>query len=112
MQIMFIHAEAVAAAKDAVKEEVAKWTERYGSAEVAGACGFAWVNVYGVKLSTKIGKEFKDIGFDKAYNGGIQLWNPSGYNGQNVDVKEAGASAYAKVFEKYGYKAYAGSRMD
>lgn len=112
MQIMFIHAEAVAAAKEAVKESVAKWTERYGSAEVAGACGFAWVNLYGVKLSTKIGKEFEAVGFRKSYHKGLEIYNPSGYPGQNVDVKEAGAVAYAKVLEKYGYKAYAASRLD
>lgn len=111
MQIMFIHTEAVAAAKEAVEEKVALWTERYGSAE-AGACGFAWVNVYDVKLSTKVGKEFEAVGFRKSYHKGIELYNPAGYPGQNIDIKEAGAVAYAKVFEKYGFKACAGSRLD
>lgn len=112
MQIMFIHTEAVAAAKEAVKGAVAAWTKSYGSAEVAGACGFAWVKVSGVKLSTKVGKEFKELGFDKSYSGGIDLWNPSGYGGQNVEIKYAGAKAYADVFTKYGYKAYAMDRLD
>jgi hypothetical protein len=31
---------------------------------------------------------------------------------QNIDCKEAGAQAAAKVLQKYGFTAYAGSRMD
>jgi hypothetical protein len=31
---------------------------------------------------------------------------------QNIDTLEAGAEAAAKVFEKYGFRAYAGSRLD
>jgi hypothetical protein len=31
---------------------------------------------------------------------------------QNVDTLEAGADAAAKVFQKYGFEAYAGSRLD
>jgi hypothetical protein len=31
---------------------------------------------------------------------------------QNIDTLEAGAEAAAKVFEKYGFQAYAGSRLD
>jgi hypothetical protein len=31
---------------------------------------------------------------------------------QNIDTLEAGAEAAAKVFEKYGLSAYAGSRLD
>jgi hypothetical protein len=29
-----------------------------------------------------------------------------------MDIKEAGASAYAEVLTKYGFKAYMGSRAD
>ncbi len=77
------------------------------------ACGFAWVTVYGVKLSTKEGKVFKSLGFDKAYGGGIQYWNPGGMSVQNIDIKEAGAVAFAKVLRgTLGVTAYAGSRMD
>jgi len=32
--------------------------------------------------------------------------------GQSMDVKEEAATAYAKVLQKYGYKAYMGSRAD
>ena len=75
-------------------------------------CGFAWVTVYGVKLNTREGKEFKALGFRKAYEGGIELWNPARHGAQNVDVKEAGARAYADVLRASGYQAYAGSRLD
>ena len=75
-------------------------------------CGFAWVTV-SEKGSTKMGRALKTIGFRKAYNGGLELWNPSGLLVQNVDVKEAGAEAYAEVLRKeLGVTAYAGSRWD
>ena len=70
------------------------------------------MNVYGVKLSTKIGKEFAKVGFRKSYSGGIELWNPSKSNVQNVDIKEKGAQAYADVLKAAGFEAYAGSRLD
>ena len=68
--------------------------------------------MYGVKLNTREGREFKALGFRKAYQGGIQLWNPAGWGVQNVDVKEAGARAYAAVLRAAGYDAYADSRFD
>lgn len=75
-------------------------------------CGFAWVTV-SEKGSTKMGRALKAIGFKPAYRGGLELWNPSGFPVQNVDVKEAGAQAYAKVLrDELGIKAYAGSRLD
>ena len=48
----------------------------------------------------------------KSYDGAWQIWNPSGLHCQNVDAKEAGAYAAAEVFKKYGFTAYAGSRLD
>jgi hypothetical protein len=76
------------------------------------ACGFAWVNIYGIKMNTKLGKAFKSAGLDKDYTGSINMWNPSKYGCQNVDTLEAGAEAAADVFKKYGFRAYAGSRLD
>lgn len=76
------------------------------------ACGFAWVNIYGVKGNTKVGRAFKTMGISKSYTGGLQMWNPSQMGVQNVDTLEAGAEAAAKVFQKYGFEAYAGSRLD
>jgi len=54
----------------------------------------------------------KEAGIRKSYTGSFQLWNPSGLPVQNVDTLEAGADAAAKVFQKYGFTAYAGSRLD
>ena len=78
------------------------------------ACGFAWVNVYGVRSNSKLGKALQSFGFRKDYTGSLQLWNPSGHNTQSISVKEAGAYAYAEVLKtKLGLeKVYAGSRMD
>jgi hypothetical protein len=76
------------------------------------ACGFAWVSIYGIKGNTKLGKALAACGFRKAYSGGLQLWNPSKFGCQNVDTLEAGARAAADVFKKYGFTAYAGSRLD
>ena len=76
------------------------------------ACGCAWVNIYKVKGNTKIGRALKDAGIRPSYSGGLQMWNPSKFGCQNVDTLEKGAEAAAAVFKKYGFEAYAGSRLD
>jgi hypothetical protein len=81
------------------------------------ACGFAWVNIWehnGVKIkgNTKIGRMLKAAGVRQDYTKAFQIWNPSGLSVQNVDCKEIGAQAAADVFKKYGFTAYAGSRLD
>jgi hypothetical protein len=78
------------------------------------ACGFAWVTVYDVRSNSKLGKALANVGFRKAYGGGLQLWNPSGLGVQSISVLEAGAEAYAEVLkQELGLeKVYAGSRMD
>jgi hypothetical protein len=100
---------AVATARAAAKAQ--ELDAKYGQ---AWPCGFAWVNVTGIKLNTKVGKEFARLGFRKAYGykNTVQLWNPSGHPTQNMDVKEEAAEAYAEVFRAAGYDAFAGSRMD
>ena len=75
-------------------------------------CGFAWVNIYGVKGNTKLGRAMKTAGYTKDYTGAYQIYNPAGYGGQSMDVKEAGARAAAQVFENYGFTAYPGGRAD
>ena len=77
-----------------------------------GACGFAWVDIWGIKGNTKLGRAMKAAGIDKAYNGAYQIWNPSKYPTQNVDTLEAGARAAAQVLSDAGITAYAGSRLD
>jgi hypothetical protein len=84
--------------------------DRHGDRD---ACGFAWVDVYGVRSNSRLGKTLQSFGFRKSYTGSLQLWNPSGAGTQSISILEAGAEAYAKVItEKLGVKAYAGSRLD
>jgi hypothetical protein len=104
-QFAALHEKAMKAAKEAAQDLYFKRGDN-------GACGFAWVVVYDVKLSTKMGKEMKAVGFDKNYGGGVSYWNPSRMPVQSVDVLEAGARAYAAVLKNAGYKAYANSRLD
>ena len=79
-----------------------------------GACGFAWVNVYGVRSNSRLGKTLQSYGFRKDYTGALCLWNPSKAGVQSVDVLEAGAEAYAEVLRtKLGLdKVYSCSRLD
>ena len=79
-----------------------------------GPCGFAWVNVWGVRSNSKLGNALKAQGFRKDYTGALSLWNPGQAAAQSIDILEAGAEAYAKVLkDKLGLeKVYAGSRMD
>ena len=77
-----------------------------------GACGFAWVNIWGIKGNTKLGRVMKAAGIEKDYSGAHSIWNPSKYPTQNVSTLEAGAQAAAKVFKDAGFTAYAGSRLD
>ena len=77
------------------------------------ACGFAWVDVYGVRSNSRLGKTLQSYGFRKSYTGSLQLWTPCGSATQSISIKEAGAEAYAKVLtDRLGIRAYAGSRLD
>jgi len=99
--------EARIQAHTAAKAMIAKYGDR-------GACGFAWVNIYGVRSNSKLGKWLQAAGFRKDYTGALSLWNPSQAAVQSIDILEAGANAYAEVIkDKLGLdKVYAGSRMD
>ena len=99
-----IHNTATSAAQRAEADFIAKHGE-------PGYCGFAWVKV-SEKASTKLGRALKTVGFRKSYNGGLDLWNPGGSFTQSMDIKEAGAEAYAEVLRQYGINAYACSRAD
>ena len=109
-----IHNEALEQSKVAVQKFLEDWRKKTGGNQYDEPmyCGFAWVSLHGVKGSTKIGKAFKNVGFDKGYPTGLRLWDPSNYRGQSMDVKEEGSRAYAEVLRKYGFKAYMGSRAD
>lgn len=108
MDIAAIHQEATKAAQQATENTLA----RFGGDR--DACGFAWVEVFGVKLNTRVGQEFAQLGFRKGYGRGspIELWNPSRSPVQSVTAKEDGARAYAEVFKRHGFEAYANSRLD
>lgn len=102
----------VAEAQAAAQAAAAKFFEERLGGKDQYACGFAWVEIYGVKGNTKLGKALAAQGIRKSYSGGLQMWNPSKMMVQNVDTLEAGAAAAAAVFKKYGFTAYAGSRLD
>ncbi len=102
----------VSEAKDAAyKAAMQYFNDKLGGRDQY-ACGFAWVNIHGVKGNTKLGKMLKAAGVRQDYTKAFQIWNPSGLHCQNVDTKEVGAEAAARVFEQYGFTAYAGSRLD
>lgn len=75
-------------------------------------CGFASVKVYGVRSNSKIGKALIAGGFRKRQDHSLELWNPSKLYCQNVDTIEEGAQAATEVLRKYGFTAYAVSRLD
>lgn len=107
-QVDQIVKEACQAARDAA--ELFFQTRLGGQDQMA--CGFAWVNIYKIRGNTKLGKMLKAAGVKQDYTKAFSIWNPSGMFVQNVDTLEAGADACAKVLRKYGFEAYAGSRLD
>jgi hypothetical protein len=102
----------VAEAKQAAEQAARKFFQEKLGGKDQYSCGFAWVDICGVRSNSKIGKALTFGGFRKSYTKSLQLWNPAGLGVQNIDTLEAGAEAAAKVFEQYGFKAYAGSRLD
>ena len=76
-------------------------------------CGFGWVEVYVDRTNSKEARELIAAGFRKSYKPRcLTLWSPGAYHGQGMDVKEAGAHAFARVLSNSGLKAYACSRAD
>ena len=104
-QVNEIVAEAMTQARTAALAALNKYGDR-------DACGFAWTNIYGVKGNTKLGKMLKAAGVRQDYTKAFQLWNPAKLGVQSVGILEEGARAAADVFRKYGFEAYAGSRLD
>jgi hypothetical protein len=99
-----IHNTALEAARKAEADFIARHGEM-------AYCGFAWVKV-NEKASTRLGRALKTVGFKKSYSGGLDFWNPGGSFTQSMDVKEAGASAYAESLKQHGIEAYMQSRAD
>ena len=74
-------------------------------------CGFAWVDVYGVRKGSKFSKVLESFGFrHSSYAKSHQYWVSVG--GQSMDVKETYASAMAAALTAAGLRAFAGSRAD
>ena len=98
--------EAIQAAKFAEAEFRAKHGE-------PAYCGFAWVEVYVHRTNSKEAKELIKHGFRKDYKPKcLTVWNPGGSSTQSMDIKEAGANAYAEVLRKAGLNASACLRAD
>jgi hypothetical protein len=76
------------------------------------ACGFAWVKI--TPATQSFARQLKKAGIvdNTAWNGGYDIWNPSGHATQNISSKEEGAVAYARHLEANGVKCYAQSRLD
>ena len=102
----------VAQAKDAAYRAADVFEQEHFPNGGWGACGFAWMNIYGIKGNTRIGRKLKQAGVEQSWDKSFQIWNPSSYPTQNIDTLEAGARAAAEVFKRYGFDAYAGSRLD
>jgi len=94
----------------AIKAGKAKYDEMGGDRFM---CGFAWVDIHGIRANSKLGKQLESFGIKKdSWKKAFSVWDPAGLNVQNIDIKEAGADAFARVLESYGFTAYAGSRLD
>ena len=102
----------VAEAKTVANYTAKDYIEKVLKGEDNFPCGFAWVEIHGIRGNTRLGKQMKLAGLEKSHNGSYNIWNPSNVNFQNVDCKEAGAQAAADILKKYGFTASAGSRLD
>jgi len=102
----------------AANKAATDYLEKYYDGKDQGACGFAWVAIVPRhKGNTRLGKAERvilaQIGAEKDWTGkAYQIWNPAQVGAQNVDCKEAGASAAAKVLIDAGFDAYPMSRLD
>lgn len=105
-QLNTIVNEAITEARKAAEAAYAQFGAR-------DACGFASTRIYGIKGNTRLGKMLVAAGVRKnSYEKAFELWNPSKMRVQSVGILEAGAEAAANVFRKYGFTAYAWSRLD
>ena len=110
-----LHSQATQAAQDAVADFLSKWNAQTGGNEYGEPmyCGFAWVDVAVTRTNDATAKALSTVGFRKSYRPKtMTLWDPAQHRGQSMDCKEVGAQAYAEVLQKYGIKAYMGSRAD
>lgn len=95
----------------AAQKATGDWLAANGDRDM---CGFAWVEIYGVRSNSKLGVAMQKVGFRKGYGkgAGLHLWNPARHGTQSITAKEEGAYAYAIVMKDLGLKCYTGSRLD
>lgn len=88
-----------------------KYLQEHGERSMDFNCGFAWVKITPNRGTLcKVLKE--SYRASKGWNGGLVVWQPSGVSSQNMYVHQAGAIAFAKVLEEFGYNAEWDSRLD
>ena len=110
-----INVIAEAATKQALVEAHRKaqaWLQQHGDRD---ACGFAWVDIYGVRSNSKLGKALIANGFRKdSYDKSLKFWSPDKTTTQSVAAKEAGAQAFVTVMQNSfeDIRIYVGSRLD
>jgi len=96
--------EAFTAARKACDEYLAKYPNNWFP------CGFAWVRFPGRSPAVKALKAMKEG--SKGYPKGYDVWDPAHSSTQCMEAKSAGAQAFARVMNSYGYECYADCRMD
>ena len=109
-----INVLAEAAVNQAVSEAT-RQTQIYLAQYGEGACGFSWVDVYGVRANSKLGKALIANGFRKdSYAKSLKFRSPDQTTTQSVDAKEAGARAFVTVMKNSfeDIRIHAGSRLD
>jgi len=105
-----MHVDAKAAAEAYLK--------KHYSGQDWGPCGFAWVTIFPEhKGNTRAGKAerklFEQVGAKKDWTGKAwQIWNPAQIGAQNIDAKEEGAEAAARILKAAGFNAIAEGRLD
>lgn len=93
----------------AAKQAAHAWLAKHGDRD---CCGFGFVDVYGVRSNSRLGKLLISLGFKKSYTGTLQYWDPSQSYTQSITAKEVAAQVLADALTQLGLRAYAGSRMD
>ncbi len=92
--------------------ESTKYLNDHLGGKDAYPCGFAWVEIYGVRANSKLGKMLSALGMRKDVYSKCFIFHSNTPNVQNMDVKYMGARAAAEVLQKHGFRAYATSRID
>ena len=102
-------------AKRKANQQAQKELDKYPDGEPEFSCGFAWVNVGGLRKNSKLVKKFQEIGFRwDDYKKCLRMssYNIIDYNGQCIMVKEAGCEAFVDVCREYGLNIRADSKLD